>query len=333
MSLLTEKQITEFNQQGYVVVDNILDFNNDLQPIMEEYYGVLDRLAHELYSQGKISSLYSELPFNKRLIEVYLEAGKVYSQYFTISLPPDGVKEDTPFWAGEAVFKVLRNESLLDAVESLIGSEIYATPILHGRIKPPEHLTPTDASGNVQLGKTAIHQDNAGLLPEADDTDMLIVWFPMHDATVKNGCLCVWPGSHRHGLLPHRLIPGRAYIPAETLKNSGKATAIPVKQGSVLFMHKLLIHASYANNSDDIRWSIDLRYNPTDQPRVRSYFPGFIARSRAHPETECFDPAQWHRHWHEARQQLAVQGFTPKFHRWIEEASECANEASETTHD
>ncbi len=320
MSQLTEMQIAEFNQQGYVVVDNILDFKKNLEPIMEEYYGVLDRLAHKLYTEGKISSLYAELPFNKRLIAVYRDSGKVYSQYFTISLPPDDVKEDSPFWAGEAVFNVLRNESLLDAVESLIGSEIYATPILHGRIKPPEHQTPTDTSGNVLLGKTAIHQDNAGLLPNADNTEMLIVWFPMHDATVENGCLCVWPGSHRYGLLPHRLIPGRAYIPDEMLKDIGEPVPVPVKRGSVLFVHKLLVHASYANQSDDIRWSIDLRYNPTEQPPVRSYFPGFIARSRTHPETESHDPAEWNRHWLEARQKLASEG-TPKFHRWVEEMS------------
>lgn len=333
MSLLTEKQQTEFNERGYLVVDNILDCKNDLEPIMEEYRGVLDRLARELYTEGKISSLYSELPFNKRLIEIYRESGKVYSQYFTISLPPDGVKDDTPYWAGEAVFNILRNNLLLDAVESLIGAEIYATPILHGRIKPPEHLTPTNTNGTVQLGKTAIHQDNAGLLPDADVTEMLIAWFPMNDATVENGCLCVWSGSHHHGLLPHRLIPGRAYIPAEALKSIGKAIPIPVKQGSVLFMHKLLVHASYSNNSDDIRWSFDLRYNPIDQPPVRNYFPGFIARSRAHPETECHDPAEWNRLWSEARQKLATQGWTPKFHRWIEEPSEYANETSEPIYD
>ena len=46
---------------------------------------------------------------------------------------------DTPFWTGPAVFALLRNQAILDAVESLIGPEIYANPVQHVRIKPPEH--------------------------------------------------------------------------------------------------------------------------------------------------------------------------------------------------
>ncbi len=317
MALLTEAQVTEFRDRGYLVIDNIFDPQIDLAPIMEEYQGVLERLAQDLYAQGKITSLYGDLPFEQRLIAIYQDSGKVHGQYFNPSLPADDVKEDTPYWAGPAVFHALRHQHLLDAIESIIGGEIYAAPILYTRIKPPEHLTPRDSMGRVQLGKTLIHQDNAGLLPEADETEMLTVWFPMKDATVNNGCLCVWPGSHHLGLLPHSLDRGRPYIPTEYLKTSGKAVPVTVKCGSVLFMHKRIIHASYANKSEEVRWSFDCRYTPIHQPKVREFFPGFVARSYQDPETELHDPVVWDRQWHEARQKLAKEG-TPKFHRWTE---------------
>ncbi|MBC6477191.1 MAG: phytanoyl-CoA dioxygenase family protein [Hormoscilla sp. GM7CHS1pb] len=282
---------------------------------MEEYAEVLNRLAQDLYTQGKISSLYANLPFEERLIAIYQESGKVHSQYFNTSLPPDGFTEDTPYWAGQNLFQTLRHPRLLDAIESIIGSEICATPILHVRIKPPENLTPRDDRGHIQLDKTPIHQDNAGILPEADATDMLTVWFPMNYTDMKNGCLCVWPGSHHLGLLPHCIDRGRPRIPTEFLKEIGKAVPVPVKQGGVLLMNKCTVHASYANRSEKIRWSFDLRYTPTHQPKVRDFFPDFIARSRLHPETELKDPIQWDLQWQETRQKLAKTG-TPQFHRW-----------------
>jgi len=39
------------------------------------------------------------------------------------------VGEDTPIHLSEAVFNFLRNPRLLDAVETLIGPEIYSNPI------------------------------------------------------------------------------------------------------------------------------------------------------------------------------------------------------------
>src|SRR6266540_4938529 len=70
-----------------------------------------------------------------------------------------------------------------------------------------------------------------------------------------------------------------------------------MKRGDALFMHKLTVHASHSNQSDNIRWSFDLRYNPIGQPTGRDSFPGFIARSRQNPETELRDPAEWARRW------------------------------------
>ncbi|MFL5803261.1 MAG: phytanoyl-CoA dioxygenase family protein [Roseiflexaceae bacterium] len=321
MASLTEEQTQQFHHQGYLLVEDVFDPEADIAPIIEEYQEVLDNLAGELYAQGKITSTYADLPFGRRLIEIYKESGKVYAQYFDFSLPQADVQEDTPLWVGPAVFNTLRNEKLLDAVESLIGPEIYSNPVQHVRLKPPEHLTPKDAEGRVQLGKTPVHQDNGVVLPEADQTDMLTVWFPLWDATVENGCLVVWPNSHRQGLLDHCPAPSGLRIPGKLL--NGKARSMPMKRGDALFMHKLTIHASLSNHSDNIRWSFDLRYNPIGQPTGRGYFPGFIARSRKNPASELRDPAEWARLWHEARHTLATEGMGP-FNRWSADSPVCA---------
>ncbi len=321
MAALTKDQVEQFHLQGYLLVENLFDPPQDIDPIIEEYKAVLEALAGELYAKGDISSTYNDLPFGQRLIEIYKESGKVHAQYFDFSLPGADVKEDTPFWAGPAVFHTLRNEKLLDAVESIIGPEIYSNPVQHVRLKPPEHLTPRDAEGRLQLGKTPVHQDNGVVLPEADQTEMLTVWFPLWDVTVNNGCLCIWPGSHLRGLMHHCPRYNGLSVPGKLL--NGKAKSMPMRRGDVLFLHRLTLHASHANHSDNIRWSFDLRYNPTGQPTGRGYFPGFIARSRKNPESELRDPVGWARLWREARHKLAVEGAGP-FNRWSADSPMCA---------
>jgi phytanoyl-CoA hydroxylase len=329
MAHLTTEQVDQFWRDGYLVVEHLLDPETDLDPIIAEYEGVLDRLAAELYASGQISSTYDDLPFSDRLTKIYAESGKIHAQYFDFSLPQDGITEETPFWTGPAVFNSLRHDGILDAIESLIGPEIYSNPVQHVRLKPPEHLTPKDpTTGAVLLGATPWHQDNGVINEEADETEIITVWFPLTDATIENGCLAVVPFSHEDGLLPH--------CPASTENRSGfgvhireqhfaadQAVPLPMKRGAALFMTKRTVHSSLSNNSDHIRWSFDLRYNPTGQPTGRGAFPGFIARSEADPESELRDPAIWTDLWVEARRALAV-GENPKFNRWDPNSPACA---------
>jgi phytanoyl-CoA hydroxylase len=329
MARLTTDQIEQFRTEGFLVVEELLDPARDLDPVIAEYEGVLDRLAHELHAAGTISSTYAGLPFSERLVAVYRESGKVHAQYFDFSLPQAGITEETPFWTGPAVFATLRAPAILDAIESLIGPEIYSNPTQHVRLKPPEHLTPVDpTTGQVQLGATPWHQDNGVLLEDADESEIITVWFPLTDATVENGCLAVVPRSHADGLLPH--------CPASAANRTGfgvhikerhfeadAAIPLPMKRGSALFMTKRTVHSSLSNNSDHVRFSFDLRYNPIGQATGRGMFPGFVARSRRTPESELRDPAIWTELWKEARRAIAV-GEPPQFNRWDPFSPACA---------
>ena len=88
-----------------------------------------------------------------------------------------------------------------------------------------------------------------------------------------------------------------------------------MKAGDALFMDKMTMHGSLPNISDGIRWSLDLRYNPIGQATGRPWFPGFVARSRAHPEQALDDPEEWGRLWDEAGAEL-MKGPTPVYNRW-----------------
>jgi hypothetical protein len=279
-----------------------------------------------LYENGTISSCYEDLPFSERLVQIYLESNTVHAQYFDFSLPKGAVALDTPMWVGPAVFSLLRHEGLLDVIESLIGPEIYSNPVQHVRLKPPEHLTPIDPNtGRVQLGATPWHQDNGVVLPEADETEMITVWFPLWDAPIESGCLQIVPGSHRDGLQVHCPAPiGTSLSDHYVHEVERVAIPVPMWSGDVLLLHRHTAHGSLSNHSDTIRWSFDLRYNPIGQPTGRDAFPGFVARSRRDPDSELRDPEAWAALWYEARRTLAALTEPAIFDRWSADHPSCA---------
>ena len=101
--------------------------------------------------------------------------------------------------------------------------------------------------------------------------------------------------------------------------------SLPMRAGSVLLMTQRTVHSSLENQThDDVRISMDLRYQPIGQPSGRPAFApaGFIARSKAHPETELHDAAVWARNWLDVREQLAED--SPVFNRWRSDGEACA---------
>ena len=91
---------------------------------MVEYEGVLDALARDLFADGQIKSRYEDLPFGRRLSQIYLDARSVFSGHFDCTLSMVSVREDAPIWVGPAVFQLMRSEGVLDVLEDLIGGEI-----------------------------------------------------------------------------------------------------------------------------------------------------------------------------------------------------------------
>jgi len=324
MPQLSRDQVQKFEQDGYLVVRDVFRPVVDLDPVIREYEGVLDRLVVRLFECGEIASRYEELAFGQRLIAVQRELGRSLVQHFDFSLPKANIKADTPIWVGEAIFNALSNPRLLDAVESLVGPEIYLNPIHHVRMKLPEKAFNDKLRGQGSLGTTAWHQDNGVATPDADPTNMITVWFPLRDTPISSGPLQIVPGSHLSGLITH--CPKNQVnvsIPPQLLDDQ-PMLSVPMKRGDALFLHKLTAHCSLPNLSDDIRWSFDLRYNPVGQPTGRDAFPGFIARSRRAPDSELHDASEWANSWFEARRRLAANGIPKAFNRWDANAELCA---------
>ena len=168
MRVLSETQLRRFEEEGYLVVEDILDPARDFEPIWAEYEQVLDEIAESLYAEGAIRSTYAGRSFGERLIDIHRDTGRNFHQHFDISLPQFGLQHNTPIHVGPAVFNLLASPQLLNLIEDIIGPEIYVNPVQHIRIKPPERAVSKDAGYSALVTRTPWHQDNGVILPEAD---------------------------------------------------------------------------------------------------------------------------------------------------------------------
>lgn len=306
MAGLTSEQRAHFDRDGYVIIDDLIDVDAFLDPMVKEYEAHLDELARRLFAEGQLSSAHSELGFRPRLTKIYEETGRDWAQYFDFSLPlRANIKPDEPCFFPPSVLNVLRNPAILDVVESLIGPELYSNPVQHVRLKPPERVIPDKLDAvRGMVGATEWHQDASVVVEEADETEIITVWVPVFDSTIENGCLCVVPNNHRDGLFEHCPAPTGKYL-SPTLFDAERALPVPMRRGSALFMTRMTPHCSVPNKGEEMRWSMDLRYNVIGKPTGRPEFPGFIARSRSNPESELRDPIAWERSWMETRERVS----------------------------
>ncbi len=319
---LSAAQLEQFDREGYLVVENVLDPELDIEPLFKEYTVVLDEIVDGLIAEGVLTSRYDDLPFTDRLIQVCMESKRVFSSHFDISLPQKGVKYDTPMHVGPAVFRLLTSPRLLDVVESVVGPDVYSNPVQHIRTKLPPKVFANGASKNGLVSKIEWHQDNGVILPEADESTILTVWLALTDATTENGCMQVIPGSHREGLKDHCPVD-QLRIP-DALLPLDRAKPLPMKAGSALLMTSRTVHSSLDNVTDDqVRISFDLRYQPIGQPTGRPSFPGFVARSASRPEQVLNDPEKWARLWLDTRETLARLE-DPSYNRWSADSPVCA---------
>ncbi|MSS72910.1 MAG: hypothetical protein EXS64_15675 [Candidatus Latescibacteria bacterium] len=271
MAGLTQAEVQQFHDLGYVMKPDVF-LPLDLQPLRDELSDVVDREARRLFAVGKLTRLYADEPFERRVACVFREAEDIYR---TIMGKGGGGHK------GKEMFGVIRHRKLLDCIESLIGPEIVGSSVYRVRPKIPAMLH----------GVVPWHQDSGYFMPHCDGSTIVTCWLPLVDATEDNGCLQVMAGAHRRGVARHYSggYAGYLEIPEEDLPE-GRVVTAPVPLGGVLFMTNLTPHRSTENRTDTVRWSIDLRYQSADLPNNVDQLPETFDPNAAETEIACYPP-------------------------------------------
>jgi phytanoyl-CoA hydroxylase len=263
---LTAAQIEFYETEGYVVLPHLLSAD-DLAPMQQALETKVSMIASELVAAGMISDPLEHLPFRSRLAALF--AGLTDADFLKYGRK---WRDRLPGY-----YNLMANPRILDAVESLIGGELFANPVYNVRPKVPK----------VAAGAVPWHQDRS-YWPGANANPVITVWIPFVDANLENGCLHLIPRTHRRQLLSYHTeqISGTGYneTDAEHIAPKSRVLAMPLKTGGAMLFNDRCLHMSTANNSDHVRWSADLRYQPTDQDPMTEQGIGFLVRSRKHPE-------------------------------------------------
>lgn len=262
---LTKEQVDFYNEQGYLVLPRLLS-EEELEPAKEAMNIKVSMIANELFQAGLISDTLEHRPFKYRLAELFSE------------LTSEQFLEYGRSWRDRipGYFHLMCNTKILDAVESLIGGEIFANPIYNTRPKIPK----------VAAGAVPWHQDKS-YWPDANANPVITVWIPLVDVNEVNGCLHIKPKTHRTKLLDwhSETLTGTGYTALhDNQLGTSKTVSLPVPSGSAILFNDRCLHMSTPNESNEVRWSVDLRYQPTEQDRMAKYGSGFLARSHNHPE-------------------------------------------------
>lgn len=264
---LTREQKRFYDREGYLVLPHLLA-DEDMAPAREAMQQKVSQIADTLFDEGLIPDKLQDWPFKTRLAGLF--AGLTDKDFLRWDR---GWRDRLPGY-----FHLMSNPKILDAVESLLGPEIFANPVYNVRPKVPQ----------VAAGAVPWHQDKS-YWPDASSNPVITVWIPLVDATLENGCLHLIPRTHKKRVLSFHaeIYSGTGYIELDEEhlhKAKQEVIALPLEAGSAILFNDRLIHSSTPNNSGHVRWSVDLRYQPTDQDPMPQHGAGFLARSRKFPE-------------------------------------------------
>lgn len=104
------------------------------------------------------------------------------------------------------------------------------------------------------------HQDHTAV---GGDEKSYTAWIPLHNCTFNHGPLKILEGSHRYGLQP--TLGDTGYISPD-MERGGDWVSGEIDAGDVLLFHSLTIHEAAPNVSDQLRVSIDCRFQSYEHP-------------------------------------------------------------------
>lgn len=150
------------------------------------------------------------------------------------------------------VNELIRLTPVLDAVESLIGPDIFCWSTSFF-IKQPR-----------DPGFVAWHQDGPYSGTPEGAGDIVTAWIALTPSNMANGCLKVVPGSQKT-LLEHAYKEGTANLLSMSQEiavevDERTARHIELAPGQFSFHHEKIIHGSAPNTSDGRRVGLAVRY-------------------------------------------------------------------------
>ena len=243
---LTQNQLELFKEQGYLILEDFVsqdaceDLRHRAVAIVEKFdpsesvsiFTTNDQTRHSdnyfLESGDKIRCFFEEESFDKN-------GGLRQSKELSINKIGHAMHDLDP------VFDKFSRTPELAEIAKDVGFENPAILQSMFIFKQPR------IGGEVNC-----HQDSTFLYTEP--LSVKGFWFALEDATQENGCLWAIPGGHKNGLKSRffRSKNGRGTemeVFDDSVWDTSKLVPLEAKAGTMVVLHGLLPHMSYANRS------------------------------------------------------------------------------------
>jgi phytanoyl-CoA hydroxylase len=251
--MLTQNRIEAFNEDGFLVLPDFLSGEQCVR-LLDHALDLADRLAPEAERTAFSSALQRGTDDTWFLDS----GGKIRSFFDSRALAPDGSLARP---ARRAVNKIGHALHDLDPV----FGDLSRDPRLAGICADLGMTQPLLMQSMVLFkqagtgGEVVAHQDATYLM--TDPPSVLGFWLALEDATVGNGCLRVQRGGHRSPLACRYSRTGNhvACDPPDPPSYDGATfTPLEAEAGTLILIHGLLPHSSFANTSDRSRGAFTL---------------------------------------------------------------------------
>ena len=181
----------------------------------------------DIFSEGKAKDIRNEIEIIEKKFPNELERSGRYNAHLISPL----------------LDSIVHNSKILDTVQSLIGKNILVcgTTLF---IKDPN-----------KKGFVSYHQDAKyiGLEPY----NWVTAWVAITDSNEENGCMRMWPGSHKDKIKEHNQMFNKDNLltRGQTVNNVPikNTTPLILKAGQMSLHHPMVIHGSGLNKSKDRR--------------------------------------------------------------------------------
>jgi len=226
---LTPEQIADFHRDGYVVIRSLID---------PDTVSFAMKTIDDFITQNPDKVLYEDEALKGRKPEELTLQERIFAVR--------GIHQQV--FKDERFLKLASYPPLLSALTSVLGQDIKVLQDM-ALIKPP------------RIGsEKPPHQDAAYFEIEPHD-QAIGTWWALDRATPENGCMFVWPETHRLPVVEHAKIENTFHLvlPPEMLDASRKI-ALPMEPGDVLLFASRVFHFTPPNLSEHRRRSLQIHY-------------------------------------------------------------------------
>lgn len=279
--MLNQKQINQFQQNGYLVLP---DFKS-----AAEIAAVRARAAEIVHDFDAVenNSIFTTKEQEKKIDHYFLDSANKVSCFFEEeAFDERGQLRQAKALSINKIGHALHDLDPVFAAFShgpQLAQVAYDLGLAQPQIWQSMYIFKQPGIG----GEVRWHQDATYF--ETAPISVTTFWFALEDATLENGCLWVEPGGHRTAMR-ERFVRVGDQVSVEKLDSTpwpGDATAVPLeaKAGSLVCFHGLLPHYSAPNRSSISRHAYTLhvtdgqsRYSAQNWIQRDASFPvrGFV---------------------------------------------------------